>query len=60
MSPLLNTRQLAEIMGVTPRTIKSWVQDRRVPYVKIGRSIRFRPEEMEKHLERRTIKQRAI
>jgi excisionase family DNA binding protein len=40
---LLTMDELAERLGVTPRHIRRLVADRRVPFLKVGRFIRFDP-----------------
>lgn len=44
MSKLLNVAEFADVVGLSPKTIRQWVWTRRVPYIRIGRAIRFRPE----------------
>jgi excisionase family DNA binding protein len=41
---------LSRRMQCTPRTIQNWMKERRIPYVKIGRSVRFDWELVRKHL----------
>jgi excisionase family DNA binding protein len=41
-SQLLTTRQAAAHLGLSENTIRAWVRRRRVRYVKVGRSVRFR------------------
>lgn len=43
----ITTRELATILGYTPRTIQAWARERRIPHLKIGRTIRFLPEHVE-------------
>jgi excisionase family DNA binding protein len=38
---LLTTPQLAEYLAVTPSAVRKWVFERRVPFTKIGRLVRF-------------------
>ena len=38
---LLNVRQAAALLGVAVRTIYQWVAERRIPYRKAGRLLRF-------------------
>jgi len=38
---LITKNQLAKRVGVTSRTIESWMRLGHVPYIKIGRSVRF-------------------
>lgn len=47
---LLTTEEFAERVGMKPATIRAWVFYRKVPFVKIGRSVRFRPETAEEIL----------
>jgi excisionase family DNA binding protein len=45
--PLLDVDGLAERLGVTVRFVRRLVEDRRVPYVKVGRLVRFDPADVE-------------
>lgn len=58
MSNLLNVKQAAERLNVAEKTIYNQVckGTLKVTYVKIGKLIRFRPEDIEKFIERRTVK----
>jgi excisionase family DNA binding protein len=38
---LLNVKQAAALLGVAPRTIYAWVAERRIPFRKAGRLLRF-------------------
>lgn len=38
---LLNLKQAAALLNVAPRTIYSWVAERRIPFRKAGRLLRF-------------------
>lgn len=44
---LLNVDALAERLGVTPRFVRRLVHERRVPFLKIGKFVRFDPHEIE-------------
>ena len=43
----LDVGTLAERLGVTPRFVRRLVQERRVPFLKIGKFVRFDPREIE-------------
>ncbi len=43
---LMTTDQLAERLGVTRRHVRRLVDERRVPFVRVGRFIRFDPAEI--------------
>jgi excisionase family DNA binding protein len=40
-SPLIDMHGVAEVLGVTPRHIQRLVAERRIPYLKVGRFVRF-------------------
>ena len=54
---LLTTAEAAEILGVKPETLTVWrcVKRYDLPYVRVGRSIRYRQSDLEAWLERRTV-----
>ena len=46
---LLNKRQLAIKLGISKRTCDAWMKAKRLPYVKLGKSVRFYwPDVLEK------------
>jgi excisionase family DNA binding protein len=49
---LLDIDAVAEQLAVTPRHIRRLVAERRIPYLKVGRFIRFDPAEVESWLDR--------
>lgn len=55
MSKLLTVEEFADAVGLSPKTIRQWVWMRRVPYVRVGRAIRFRRETVEEILNRGTV-----
>lgn len=42
----LNSRQVADLVGVTPKTVQKWAERDGLPAIKIGRESRFRPEDV--------------
>ncbi len=55
---LVNVVELAEYLGVAPQTIRVWVSQKRIPYLKIGAAVRFSSEQIEEILQKG--KQEAI
>ena len=51
----MNVTEFADAVGLSPKTIRQWVWMRRVPYVRVGRAIRFRQETVEEILNRGTV-----
>lgn len=43
---LLTIDQLAEQLGITVRHVRRLIAERRVPYLKIGKPVRFDPAEI--------------
>ncbi len=41
--PLLAIDAVAEALGVTPRHVQRLVSERRIPFLKVGRFVRFDP-----------------
>ncbi len=54
---LLSTNEAAKILGVKKATLDHWRCVRRyaLRYVRVGRNIRYRPEDLEKFVESRTV-----
>lgn len=41
MEKLLDVKQLSEILKISINTIYCWVSQKRIPYLKIGKCLRF-------------------
>ena len=57
-SPLVNEKVASEILGVTMGTLQVWRCTRRRPdlkFVRVGRAIRYRVEDLERFIESRTV-----
>ena len=39
-------KEVAAMYRVTPRTVESWMRTGQLPYVRIGRTVRFRLEDL--------------
>lgn len=46
MDTLLNVDQAAQLLGVRPGYLRRLVRERRLPYVRIGKFLRFEPAEL--------------
>ena len=53
MTHLITKEALAELIGVKPKTVESWVAQRVIPFVRINKTLRFDPEEV---IKAKTIK----
>jgi hypothetical protein len=53
---LLDTTAAAAYIGSTPATLNTWrcTKSVRIPYIKCGRSVRYRKSDLDEFLERNT------
>lgn len=58
MERLLTTKQLAEVLQVAPSTVYFWVHSGFVPYIKLGKCVRFNEKAVSKWVENRSKKGR--
>lgn len=55
--PLLSRAEAAAFLGITSRALAVWACEGRyaLPYIKIGRLAKYRLEDLEAFIERRTV-----
>jgi excisionase family DNA binding protein len=58
MEAMLNTNQVAELLGMSVSTIRKWVHYGYIPHVKLGRAVRFRERDIEAWTEEKAEKGR--
>jgi excisionase family DNA binding protein len=44
----LTVKEAAEILRVTPRTVRNWIRDKRLPVVRAGRRVLIAREEVDR------------
>ena len=49
-SELLTVQETADLLRLKPSTIRAWVCQRRIPYVKVGRLVRIRRTDAEEFI----------
>jgi excisionase family DNA binding protein len=49
-SDYLTKLQVAGLLQVTPRTVDLWMADGKLPYLKIGKAVRFVRQDIHDHL----------
>ena len=59
LAPLIDIHCVAEILAVTPRHIQRLVSERRIPYLKVGRFIRFDRAELNCWLDDQRVETRS-
>lgn len=53
--PLLDTHAVAKALGITPRHVQRLVAERRIPFLKVGRFVRFDPAVLNVWLEEQRV-----
>lgn len=55
--PTLSRKEAAEYLGLQEQTLAAWASTKRydLPYIRVGRRIRYRISDLEKFLERGTV-----
>lgn len=53
--PLLDVTGLAERLGVSERFVRRLVAERRIPFLKLGKFVRFDPRAIESWLDSATV-----
>lgn len=49
--PLLDISKAARLLAVSVSTLYGWVWQRRIPFVKVGRALRFDPHDLDAFIE---------
>jgi excisionase family DNA binding protein len=52
----LKTTEAARALGLGKRTLAELIAERKITFLKIGRSVRFAPEDLDAFVERQRIK----
>jgi excisionase family DNA binding protein len=60
MSTLLTIKDVAQRLQVSERTIERWMEDGKIAFIKIGKSVRMREEHLENWLDKKTVKAKKI
>jgi excisionase family DNA binding protein len=43
IEPLVGVDKAARLLGISPKTLRDWIQARKIEYVKVGTRVLFRP-----------------
>jgi len=55
---LIDVKQLSESTGLSVFTLYSWINQKKIPYVKVGRLVRFDPRKIEKWIEENSVEEK--
>jgi excisionase family DNA binding protein len=57
---LLTVQEAAQLLAVSVSTLYGWVWQRRIPFIKIGRAVRFEVADLEKFIQGNRIPPRSL
>ena len=57
---LLSVRETAEMLGISIHTLYSWVSQRRIPFVKLGRRTEFDIKDLDDWIDENKTRQREF
>ena len=52
---LLTIQQAAQMTGISTTTLYKWVSQRKIPYIKMGRLVKFDPSKLEEWIKQQTV-----
>jgi excisionase family DNA binding protein len=52
---LIDTTECAELLGISPGTLRHWVSQRKISFVKIGRLTKFKLADIQKYIDDHTV-----
>lgn len=52
MDKLLNIQESAKLLRLSPNTLRSWIFQKRIRVVRLGRKVLFRESDLEKMIEK--------
>ena len=55
----MTAKQVSELIEVRPSTVYHWVQDGLIPYVKLGKCIRFKKDELFRWIDKNFRRERV-
>ena len=55
MTKLLSPQELSGVLNISIETVYAWTSQKRIPYIKMGRLVRFNADEVNKWRERQKV-----
>lgn len=59
MSRLLTIDEASEYLGISKLTLYGWVSARKLGFVKVGRLVKFKQQDLDKWIDQHTVKART-
>jgi excisionase family DNA binding protein len=51
----LSVQELSEALGISEETVYSWTSQKRIPFIKVGRCVRFDQDEVKAWLDKNRV-----
>lgn len=58
MRKLLTMNEASEYLGISKLTLYGWVSERKLGFIKVGRLVKFKQEQLDRWIEQHTVKAR--
>ena len=58
MSKLLTMAEASEYLGISKLTLYGWVSARKLGFIKVGRLVKFKQQDLDKWIDEHTVKAR--
>jgi excisionase family DNA binding protein len=55
MNNLIDCKGLSQLLDVKEWTIRHWVSEKKIPFIKVGRLVRFDEEQIRKFIEKNSV-----
>ncbi len=57
---LIGVNETSEILGIKVSTLYAWIRKQRIPYVKVGRLVKFDTDDIEKWITTQKVTPHAV
>jgi len=54
LEPLLDVKRAAGLLGISAKTLRDWIQERKIDYVKAGARVMIQPDTIREFIRRNT------
>jgi excisionase family DNA binding protein len=54
LEPLLDVKGAASLLGISVKTLRDWIQERKIDYVKAGKRVMIQPDTIREFISRNT------
>ena len=59
LEPLLDVKRAANLLGISVKTLRDWIQERKIDYVKAGKRVMIQPDTIREFISQNTRRARS-